>query len=59
VEWADKVVATLPDEHLQIEIEIVSEEQRRFHLTATGERYSALATELCGSSLKEAGEFRV
>ncbi len=59
VEWADKVATTLPTQHLQIEIEIVSEEQRRFHLTATGERYSALVTELCGSSLKEAGEFRV
>src|SRR6476661_7046391 len=31
VEWADKVDATLPAEHLRIEIEIVDADRRRFH----------------------------
>ncbi len=39
VEWADKVEATLPQDHLRIEIEIVDEHQRVFHLVAKGERY--------------------
>lgn len=42
VEWADKVQVTLPTDHLRIEIEIVDENQRRFEVTATGERYEAL-----------------
>ncbi len=42
VEWADKVEATLPVEHLRIAIAIVDENRRRFALTATGERYEAL-----------------
>jgi tRNA threonylcarbamoyladenosine biosynthesis protein TsaE len=42
VEWADKVDATLPADHLRIEIEIVDENRRRFHLTATGEQYEEL-----------------
>src|SRR5829696_2791627 len=37
VEWADKVNATLPSEHLRIEIEIVNENRRRFALRANGE----------------------
>jgi tRNA threonylcarbamoyladenosine biosynthesis protein TsaE len=42
VEWADKVEATLPAEHLRIAIEIVDAERRRFELSATGERYERL-----------------
>ena len=38
VEWADKVTATLPADHLRIEIEVVSESRRRVVLTATGPR---------------------
>ena len=33
VEWADKVEATLPAEHLRIEIEIVDENRRRFSVS--------------------------
>ena len=46
VEWADKVAATLPAEHLRIEIAIVDENRRRFALTASGNRYEQLLAEL-------------
>ena len=46
VEWADKVEATLPTEHLRIAIEVVDENRRRFALSATGERYEALLRQL-------------
>ena len=46
VEWADKVDATLPADHLRIEIEIVDENRRRFHVTATGGRYRDLLERL-------------
>ena len=46
VEWADKVESTLPADHLRIEIEVVDENRRRFHLRATGERYQDLLTRL-------------
>jgi tRNA threonylcarbamoyladenosine biosynthesis protein TsaE len=36
VEWADKVTATLPADHLRIELEVVGETRRRATLTATG-----------------------
>jgi tRNA threonylcarbamoyladenosine biosynthesis protein TsaE len=48
VEWADKVEATLPAEHLWIEIEVVDENRRRFKLVPSGQRHSALMRELCG-----------
>jgi tRNA threonylcarbamoyladenosine biosynthesis protein TsaE len=46
VEWADKVTATLPAEHLRIEIEIVDATRRRFHFQAAGERYERLLNSL-------------
>ncbi|MDB5312725.1 MAG: tsaE [Gemmataceae bacterium] len=49
VEWADKVGATLPAEHLRIEIEIVGESRRRFEITATGPRYETLLHSLSSS----------
>src|ERR671929_821501 len=42
VEWADKVEATLPAEHLRVEIAITGETARRFTVTATGRRYEDL-----------------
>src|SRR5688500_1794600 len=33
VEWADKVEATLPAEHLRVEIHVIDENRRRFTLT--------------------------
>lgn len=46
VEWADKVEATLPVEHLRIAIEVVDEHRRRFTIAASGERYEALLRQL-------------
>ena len=46
VEWADKVAATLPEDHLRIEIEIVDESRRRFHLNANGMQYRHLLEQL-------------
>lgn len=46
IEWADKVLATLPVEHLRIAIEVVDENRRRFEITATGERYESLLGQL-------------
>lgn len=48
VEWADKVTATLPDDHLRIEIAIVDEHRRRFKLIPSGPRHSQLMRTLCG-----------
>ncbi|HEY1187054.1 MAG TPA: tRNA (adenosine(37)-N6)-threonylcarbamoyltransferase complex ATPase subunit type 1 TsaE [Gemmata sp.] len=42
IEWADKVATALPQEHLRIEIEIVSAHQRKFHLCAFGSNHLAL-----------------
>ncbi len=46
VEWADKVEATLPEEQLQIAIDVVDENRRRFVITAKGERYVELVSQL-------------
>ncbi|MBN9120688.1 MAG: tRNA (adenosine(37)-N6)-threonylcarbamoyltransferase complex ATPase subunit type 1 TsaE [Planctomycetes bacterium] len=46
VEWADKVDATLPAEHLRVDIEIVDASRRRFHIRASGERYEVLLNQL-------------
>lgn len=48
VEWADRVHAVLPEEYLRIEIEIVDEDRRRFHVTAIGEQYATLLARLVG-----------
>ena len=46
VEWADRVEATLPAEHLRIAIEFVDENRRRFAIAARGERYVELLRQL-------------
>ncbi|MBA4187989.1 MAG: tRNA (adenosine(37)-N6)-threonylcarbamoyltransferase complex ATPase subunit type 1 TsaE [Planctomycetaceae bacterium] len=48
VEWADKVGATLPADHLRIEIAILDENRRQFTITAIGERYERLLTSMLG-----------
>ena len=40
VEWADRVAGAIPPEHVRIEIEILSNEQRRFVISAIGEKYA-------------------
>lgn len=42
VEWADRVEACLPAEHLRVAIEIVGETARRFRIEARGTRYEAI-----------------
>lgn len=46
IEWADKVETALPNDHLRIEIEIVSADERAFHLSASGERHRELLARL-------------
>jgi tRNA threonylcarbamoyladenosine biosynthesis protein TsaE len=46
IEWADKVEAALPAEHLRIIIEVVDENQRRFQIAANGEMYEQLLSQL-------------
>lgn len=41
VEWADRVAACLPDERIEIEIQVTGATQRRFTIRAVGERYQA------------------
>jgi tRNA threonylcarbamoyladenosine biosynthesis protein TsaE len=46
VEWADAIADALPDEYLSIKIEIVSDDERKFTITAAGKRYETLLAEL-------------
>ena len=39
IEWADRVPASLPEEYLQIEIEVVGPTSRRFHVRARGQKH--------------------
>jgi tRNA threonylcarbamoyladenosine biosynthesis protein TsaE len=48
VEWAEKALGVLPQEHLLIELEHLSENERQFHLEGKGERYQGLLMELKG-----------
>jgi tRNA threonylcarbamoyladenosine biosynthesis protein TsaE len=42
IEWADRVEAGLPAEHLRITLTVTGEHGRRFTLEGRGERYAAL-----------------
>jgi tRNA threonylcarbamoyladenosine biosynthesis protein TsaE len=42
VEWADRVDACLPKEHLRIAIEVAGETSRRLQIEGRGQRYEAL-----------------
>jgi tRNA threonylcarbamoyladenosine biosynthesis protein TsaE len=42
VEWADRVSAALPAEHLSITLEPTGETSRRITMEARGERYQTL-----------------
>jgi tRNA threonylcarbamoyladenosine biosynthesis protein TsaE len=46
VEWAEKALALLPPEHLLIEMEYVTENERRLRLKASGQRYREMLAEL-------------
>jgi tRNA threonylcarbamoyladenosine biosynthesis protein TsaE len=42
VEWAERIQAVLPDEHLWIRMRYVDEEQRDLLFTARGQRYQKM-----------------
>lgn len=46
IEWADKVMETLPGEFLRIDIDVVDENRRRFTVTGEGGKYEELVTAL-------------
>ena len=46
VEWAEKGLKLLPEEHLLIEISYLSDTERKFQLKPSGERYLEIATQL-------------
>jgi tRNA threonylcarbamoyladenosine biosynthesis protein TsaE len=50
VEWAEKALGLMPPEHLLIEIEYISENQRRLRLKPEGKRYEILVSDLNKSS---------
>jgi len=53
IEWADRVVHTLPNEYVRIEIDVTGPTSRRITITPIGARYnhviSALESKLSGS----------
>lgn len=46
VEWADRVADALPEDFLQVEIEVTGPTMRRFVVRAVGERYQPVIAEL-------------
>jgi tRNA threonylcarbamoyladenosine biosynthesis protein TsaE len=46
VEWADRVAACLPKDHLEVQIEVTGQSRRRFELTAYGERFAEVLKRL-------------
>jgi tRNA threonylcarbamoyladenosine biosynthesis protein TsaE len=48
IEWADRVPGCLPLERVDIHIEVIGVNQRRFDIAATGEKYKSVLAELAG-----------
>jgi len=46
VEWADKGLSVLPEEHLLIEMQIISQLQRRLSFVPKGARYPEMVSKL-------------
>jgi tRNA threonylcarbamoyladenosine biosynthesis protein TsaE len=46
IEWADKVEALLPKEHLQVEMQALGETSRHLAIRAWGERYAEMVRSL-------------
>jgi tRNA threonylcarbamoyladenosine biosynthesis protein TsaE len=42
IEWAEKILAVLPAEHLRIEFEIISARKRRLNFSVAGDKYNDL-----------------
>ena len=51
VEWAEKGLSLLPEEHLLIEIDYLSDTERRFHFKPRGKRYAEIVAKLKDISL--------
>jgi tRNA threonylcarbamoyladenosine biosynthesis protein TsaE len=48
IEWADRVAGCLPQERVNINIEVIGENRRRFNISAIGEKYSPALVDLAG-----------
>jgi tRNA threonylcarbamoyladenosine biosynthesis protein TsaE len=46
IEWAEKVAECLPDERIDVMVEVVSETSREFRFTAIGKRYEDVLDQL-------------
>ena len=46
IEWAERVAGCLPDERLEIAIEVVGPQERRFSIAARGDRYRGVLHQL-------------
>ncbi len=46
IEWADRVPACLPEEYIEIAIEVTGDSSRRFEIRARGLRYAPVIDEL-------------
>jgi tRNA threonylcarbamoyladenosine biosynthesis protein TsaE len=46
IEWADRIMEIVPDEHLMISIRVISEHQRQFLFTPSGAAYRAAVKKL-------------
>jgi tRNA threonylcarbamoyladenosine biosynthesis protein TsaE len=46
VEWAEKILSLLPDDHLEVQFHILSARKRRIVLSAPGNGFSSLLREL-------------
>jgi len=50
VEWAEKGLSVLPEEHMLIQIDYVSDSERRLQLRPSGNRYAKILAQLHSSS---------
>ncbi|NOX55249.1 MAG: tRNA (adenosine(37)-N6)-threonylcarbamoyltransferase complex ATPase subunit type 1 TsaE [Planctomycetes bacterium] len=48
IEWADRVASILPDDRLEVQIEITGEQSRRIRIIATGSRSARILDRLRG-----------
>jgi tRNA threonylcarbamoyladenosine biosynthesis protein TsaE len=49
IEWADRVLACLPPQRLEIHIEVVGDTARQFRLAAVGGEFSAMLNDLAAA----------
>ena len=49
IEWAEKVAACLPDERIEVFVEVLSETSREFKFSAIGQQYEDVLDRLADS----------